>query len=364
MLGSEFLIAGWRVSGRKLAPWRNVPPALLIMVCVLTRPCAAAEAVPAQRLDGFNVIEATGQPFGSASAKIALANAKHLGAGAIAIIPFLWQPLPASPSIRRGDDMTDIELRAAIRDAHALGLAAIVKPQVWVPDSWAGAIAMNSQSAWQDWFANYRRALGPIARIAEEEKAEALVVGTELSQTMQQPQWHALIAETRRVYSGRMLYVAHNVEETEAVPFWAELDAIGVTLYPPLGADDDREGRRDAMRTVADRLDTLAARTGKLILIAEIGLRSAVGAAARPWESAEERASAPDPVLQAQVLADWLAVLDRPSVEGVLVWRWFTDPDAGGLSDTDFTVQGKPAERVLKCAWTRDCAQTESAFPH
>jgi len=107
-------------------PWRNVSPALLIMVCVLARPCAAAEAVSAQRLDGFNVIEVAGHPFGSASAKLALANAKHLGAGAIAIIPFLWQPQPASPSIRRGNDMADIELRVAIRDAHALGLAAIV----------------------------------------------------------------------------------------------------------------------------------------------------------------------------------------------------------------------------------------------
>jgi hypothetical protein len=344
-------------------PWRNVSPALLIMVCVLARPCAAAEAVSAQRLDGFNVIEVAGHPFGSASAKLALANAKHLGAGAIAIIPFLWQPQPASPSIRRGNDMADIELRVAIRDAHALGLAAIVKPHVWVPESWAGAIAMNSENDWRDLFANYRRVLGPIARIAEEEKAEALVIGTELSQTTQQPQWSALIGETRRVYSGRLLYVAHNIEEAEAVPFWDELDAVGVTLYPPLGADDDGDGRRNTMRAVATRLDALAAKTGKSILVGEIGLRSAVGAAAKPWESAEERASAPDPALQAQVLADWLAILDRPSIQGVLVWRWFTDPDAGGPTDTEFTVQGKPAERVLKCAWTRHCDQTESSFP-
>jgi hypothetical protein len=363
MLGGDLFIAGWRASGMKHPPWRNVPPALLIMLCVLARPCASAEAVPAPRLDGFNVIEAAGHPFGGASAKVALANAKRLGASAIAIIPFLWQSNPASSGVRRGDDMIDIELRAAIRDAHALGLAAIVKPHVWVPESWAGAIAMNSEGAWQDWFANYQRALGPIARIAEEEKADALAIGTELSQTTQQPQWHALIDETRRVYSGRLLYVAHNIEEAQAVPFWGELDAVGVTLYPPLGADDDRDGRRNAMRAVADRLDTLATRTGKPILVAEIGLRSAVGAAAKPWESAEERASAPDPALQAQVLADWLAILDRPSIEGVLIWRWFTDPDAGGSTDTDFTVQGKPAERVLKCAWTRHCAVTEGAFP-
>jgi len=347
----------------KHPPWYCLPLALAIAFGALAWPCAAAEAMPDQRLDGFNMIEAAGHPFGSVSAKVALANAKHLGASAIAIIPFLWQPHPASSGVQRGDDMNDIELRVAIRDAHALGLAVIVKPHVWVPESWAGAIAMNSESVWQDWFLNYRRALGPIARIAEEEKAEALAIGTELCQTTQQPRWHVLIGETRQIYSGRLLYVAHNVEEAEAVPFWDELDTIGVTLYPPLGADNDGDGRRDAMRAIAVHLDTLAARTGKPILVAEIGLRSAVGAAAKPWESAEERASAPDPALQAQVLADWLAILDRPSIQGVLTWRWLTDPDAGGLTDTDFTVQGKPAEGVLKCAWTRDCAQTESAFP-
>jgi hypothetical protein len=56
------------------------------------------------------------------------------------------------------------------------------------------------------------------------------------------------------------------------------------------------------------------------------------------------------------VLADWLAALDRPRIRGVLIWRWLSDPRAGGISDTDFTVQGKPAQRVLTCAWTKACA--------
>jgi hypothetical protein len=255
--------------------------------------------------------------------------------------------------------MTDVELRAAIRDAHALGLAVMVKPHVWVPESWAGAIAMDSEAAWQDWFADYRREIGRIARVADEENAEALAIGTELSKTAPRSQWNALIDAVRSLYRGQLLYVAHNVEEAETVPFWQKLDVIGVTLYPPLGDDGNREGRRMTMRGVANRLDALAARTEKSIIVGEVGLRSAQGATERPWESAEERAATPDPALQAQVVKDWLEILDRPSIQGVLIWRWLTDPDAGGLADTDFTVQGKPAEHVLMCAWTQICNQHE-----
>jgi hypothetical protein len=314
-------------------------------------------AGPAQArpLDGFNVIASAGQPFGSAAAKRALARARRIGANAVAIVPFLWQPSPSSPAVGRGSDMSDEMLRAAIRDARALGLRTMVKPHVWVPTSWAGAVAMAGEDAWRAWFANYGAALTRIAAIAAQEHVDVLAVGTELRRTTHRPEWLELIATLRAAFPGMLLYVAHNAEEAEAVAFWDRLDAVGVSLYPPLGTDGDRAGRLAVMCNAAARLDALAARTGKPILVAEVGLRSAREATAKPWESPEERDAAPDPILQAEVLADWLAVLDRPAVRGVLIWRWFTDPDAGGAADTDFTVQGKPAEGVLLCAWTPVC---------
>jgi hypothetical protein len=318
---------------------------------------AAPPSAYAQRLDGFNVIMVQQHPFGSESAKRSLVNAKRTGAAAVAIVPFLWQAAPAAPSVNRGTDMSDQTLRSAIRDAHSLGLAAVLKPHVWVPTRWAGSIEPATEDDWQTWFANYGREIEALARIATEEKAEAFAIGTELLKTTRRPEWIQLIKKVRIAYSGTLFYVAHNVEEAEAVSFWNLLDAIGVSLYPPLGADDDRDGRLATMRAVAQRLDRLAARFDKPIFVSEVGLRSATGAAAKPWESAEERVAPADPQLQADVLADWLAVLDSPAIRGVLIWRWLTDPAAGGATDTDFTVQGKPAERILRCAWSAGCAQ-------
>ena len=54
------------------------------------------------RLDGFNVIAAPGHPFGGEAAWLSLAYAKRQGARAIAIVPFLWQPTPASPELQHG----------------------------------------------------------------------------------------------------------------------------------------------------------------------------------------------------------------------------------------------------------------------
>src|SRR5882757_3877068 len=68
---------------------------------------ASAASSSAGRLDGFNVIATPDHPFGSASAGMALAQAKQLGANAVAIIPFLWQASPASPNIIRASDMPD-----------------------------------------------------------------------------------------------------------------------------------------------------------------------------------------------------------------------------------------------------------------
>lgn len=309
----------------------------------------------AQRVDGFNVVATPDHPFGSAGAERSLGLAKRLGASAVAIIPFLWQPTTSSPEIGSGNEMSDDALRLGIRQAHAQGLTVVVKPHVWVPDSWAGAVEPDSEQAWRIWFSRYRTELERIARVAAEERAESLVVGTELTKTSHRPEWIELIGAARRLFPGQLFYVAHNVDEAEALTFWPSLDAIGVSLYPPLGVDNDRTGRLSIMRGVADRLEGLSRRDGKPVLVGEIGLRSAKGAAAKPWESAEERVADADPQLQAEVIADWLTALDRPSVRGVMVWRWFTDPDAGGASDTDFTVQGKPAEAVLACAWSSVC---------
>jgi hypothetical protein len=45
---------------------------------------------------------------------------------------------------------------------------------VWVPQSWAGAVAPLSESDWHAWFARYGSAVERMARIAAEENASSV----------------------------------------------------------------------------------------------------------------------------------------------------------------------------------------------
>ena len=334
-----------------MTAWRMISKTLATAVVSIS----VIGSAHGQRMDGFNVIATPAHPFGSIPADRALAAAKHLGATSVAIVPFLWQASPSSPDIQRGNDMSADMLRLAIRHARKQGFSVVIKPHVWVPSSCAGAVEPDSEGSWRTWFSRYRIEIENIAGVAAEEGADGLAIGTELAKTTQRPEWSAVIAAVRAVFPRTLFYVAHNMEEAEVVPFWPLLDAIGVSLYPPLGDDHDQAGRLLVMRTVADRLEALSNRVEKPVIVGEIGLRSARGAAAKPWESAEERSTPADPQLQAEVTGDWLAVLDRPAIRGVLIWRWLTDPTAGGTAESDFTVQGKPAEAVLACAWGVVC---------
>lgn len=323
------------------------PPRRALLALPLALPAAARSRVQL----GFNLVQTDSAPFGSEAARESFARMARLGANAVALVVFLWQAQPGAAEVVRGSDMSDVQLAAGIAQARAAGLSVMVKLHVWIPGSWAGEVAPQDAAGWRRWFAGYRAGLLGIARIARAEGASALCLGTELRRTSTRPEWRELIATAREAFGGPLLYTAHNAEEAGRVPFWGALDAIGVSLYPALGADDDIAGWRAAMEAEAARIDTLAAAQRRPVWVTEIGLRSARGAALKPWESAEEREAEPDDALQARVLDLWLRVLDRPTVAGLLVWRWFSDPLAGGPRDTDFTVQGKLAEGMLFARW-------------
>lgn len=325
--------------------------------------CAAAASVVPIRaharsasMRGYNLIETEVAPFGSPLAQQSFERAAASGADTVALIPFLWQSRADDPGILLGDALPHERLRAGIRQARAAGLRVVVKPHIWVPHGWAGMVAMRSDADWSRWFEAFEAALLPLASLAEEEGAAQFVIGTEFRETVLQPHWTPLIEVVRGRFSGPLVYVAHGADEAERVPFWHMLDAVGVSMYPVLGRARDKGAWHRSIVAELGRVQAVSARVGKPVWVGEIGIRSARGATPRPWESAEERAAPVDLKLQADVIGAWLHELERIGPAATLVWRWFSDPQAGGANDTDFTVQNKPAQQVIESYWLRSGA--------
>lgn len=331
---------------------RHARPLLVALIVFTITACAPLRPLP-EKLYGATVLQKAPVTLDTAAAAHSLKRLKQTGANSVALVPFIRQATETATELDAGIDVTDRELVAAIRAARRLGLYTIVKPQILVGSSWAGAVDPGNPEGWDSWFQSYRRQILHYARLAERKRADIFVVGTELNRTATQPHWARLIADIRQEFSGHLTYAAHGLEGARQFTHWKLLDSIGVTLYPPLPTT--RPALDDRIDQTIRELHSLSEHYDLPVLVLEVGLPSARGAEHRPWQSPDPSVGVPDLPLQAAVLDTWLEHLDHSWVRGVLVWCWYSDPAAGGPQDIDFTVQNKPAEAVLRCRWGNHC---------
>jgi hypothetical protein len=293
--------------------------------------------------------------YGSETSQKSLARLKQLGVDAISLTPFGYQWSLSSDSVRMATHMgeSDVSLAKTTEHARALGMRVMLKPHIWVRGGgWIGEQSLPDDAAWARWFASYRSFIVHYAELAQREKMDALVLGTELKRASQRDResWREIIAAVRAVYKGRLIYAA-NWDEAEKVVFWDLVDEIGVQEYEPL--TDKKNATPAELRAgwtrIVGKLDALAKRTGKPIVLTEIGYRAMRDAAISPSSWPEH---APESLYDGEAQAEcyraaFAALRGRPWLRGIYIWKWFTDSqDESG--PTDFSPAGKPAEKVLR----------------
>ena len=156
--------------------------------------------------------------------------------------PFAWQENPQSPHIRMNTGSnrvwwgeSDEGIKETTRLAKAAGVKTMLKPHLWIHNSWPGEVKMENDSLWQIWFEQYGRFILHYAGLAEEAHIEVLCIGTELHHAItHEKEWRNLIQKIRSVYHGQLTYAANFTEEYKQVQFWDALDFIGVQAYFPL----------------------------------------------------------------------------------------------------------------------------------
>jgi glyoxylase-like metal-dependent hydrolase (beta-lactamase superfamily II) len=274
--------------------------------------------------------------------------------------PFGWQTGIDTPEIELHTDgriywgERDAGLEETTRLARDRGIKTLLKPHLWIrraEGKWRSDVAMNSEADWQRWFASYHAFILHYARLAERLGIEALCIGTELRRTVvERPDdWRRLIAEIRTVYAGELTYAANWYLEFQEVPFWDDLDYIGIQAYFPLSAEE-RPSLAALERGWQEHLpaiEEVQRRFDRPVLFTEIGYKSTPGTAAEPWTWPDRDAQLPvDLELQADAYRAFFEVFwHRPWLAGVYFWKWY--PRAPPPDNADFTPQGKPAERVM-----------------
>jgi hypothetical protein len=297
----------------------------------------------------------SGEGYGSDAALAQLGRLRQLGANSVTLVPYGFTRAPAEPTVRwLGSDETDDRVGRTLREARRLGLATVLKPQLW-SHGWTGSIAFADDGAFRQWMAAYRRYILHYARLAELERADLLVIGTELGGlTGRQAEWRALIRDVRKVYSGPLTYAANWGDEVERIAFWNDLDFVGVNFYYPLVTAAGEEPRVGSprLRELDSILDKLSKRHGKPVLFTEVGYAASAAAALEPWK---EDNAALDPAMQARCYeVVFRSFYRRPWLAGLSWWKW-PSPGRGSSEDPSFSPLGKPALAVLQ-RWYGDPA--------
>jgi hypothetical protein len=163
------------------------------------------------------------------------------------------------------------------------------------------------------------------------------------------PEWPLLIKKIRNIYKGKLTYAANFSGEFEEVPFWNELDYIGVQAYFPLTSsrEPSLEELEQGWNEPMARIEKVFKKFRKPILFTELGYKSTPDAAIEPWRWPERQEEVSMETQANCYRAFFHKVWPQEWIVGVYFWKWYPHPPKRP-TEGDFTPQGKPAEEVLK----------------
>ena len=242
---------------------------------------------------------------------------------------------------------TDKALAIAIAKSHELGMKVMLKPMV-DPEEYYTQSRGNIPST-PEWFDSYKKLISSYAAFAEENHVDLLCIGCEFKATEKDTtNWNQVIDEVKEHYTGPLTYSA-TFDSFQSITWWDRLDYVGIDAYFPLTSKNNPSIGEliQAWNRIANALENYASTVKKPIIFTEIGYRSGDGNNLEPanWMAP----LIPDYQEQLNSYeATFQTLWNRPWFYGFYWWIWETNPNAGGLTDNDFTPQNKPAELLLK----------------
>ncbi len=278
----------------------------------------------------------------------------------ITLTPFIWQrqynlPELGVPSEERFQE-TRKRYTKIKETCNQYGIHIMLKPHIWlrenIPGKWRSNIEMSDSESWNLWFDNYETTMLLYAELAEELGFEQFCIGTELESTVREKpeKWLSFIAKVKAVYTGKLTYAANWNVEYQEVPFWSELDYIGIQAYFPLSDHDSPslDQLEKAWQPYLLEMQQLSEQFNKPILFTEMGYRSLKGTARTPWEWGSvshwfSKISKREQYLCYESFFN--TVWDQHWFGGIHIWEWQGSMTHG--DNTSFSIEYKPTMNLV-----------------
>lgn len=274
------------------------------------------------------------------------------------------EPVSADPS----------SIVSAITKLHSSGMCVILKPHIAIETrEWRGYVKPSA-----GFFRAYRSWVLGWLDVAQRNRVEAFAIGSEWKRVERDgASWRRIIKDARARYSGYLCY-GTNWDAYQTLPFTDALDFVATSAYfevappprpwPALPTRHSYQTVLSGWKRVVWEMDGWRRTTvpDMPVVFIEAGVRSVVGAASYPWESQppQDRNDTVDLQGQADFYnAMFEAVAPYTWWRGQFSWEWLWGPataQSGGPTGTGYSVQGKPAEAVLR---RRIAGKTRRALP-
>lgn len=282
---------------------------------------------------------------------------EETGSNSLAIMPFAFCYGNSNPSLYFNHEKQwwgekSEGVISTIRMAKFQNQKVLLKPQIWIKQGeYTGDLNFKSAAEWSKFESDYQNFVLSFATIAAQEKVDIFCIGTELQNFINKrpAYWEQLIQSIKKIYKGKLTYAA-NWDEYQNTPFWNQLDYIGIDAYFPASTERQPsiEELMNGMKVTQSKLKTFSARYKLPILFTEYGYRSMNYAAHKPWESSSEKGI--NLKVQSNALSAFYETFwSEDYVAGGFLWKWFYNNEkAGGIENSGFTPQNKPAISVIK----------------
>lgn len=233
---------------------------------------------------------------------------------------------------------------------HNQKIKVMLKPQIWIPNGgFTGTIAMKNEDDWLALEKSYENFILDYAQVAQDGKFELFCIGTELSSfVVARPlYWKKLIQKIKKIYTGKITY-AENWDSYKKVPFINDLDFIGIDAYFPLAKEKTPTvaAIEKEWKPIKAALKEFSLKHKKTILFTEFGYQSKDFTTLEPWNFS--KTSPVNLIAQRNALeAIFNQFWNEKWFAGGFLWKWYDYKNAGGIADSDYTVQNKPALKLV-----------------